>query len=180
MFAFLSQVMVTRRRLKLRNMLTKTSELRVQSVEGTTLPPRKKSQSSESRPAANFLARHNVYTRFPQSALAHKQVGLLNKEKPPSSSAFDAFDPKVDNSLLLVHIYPHKSGCPQVGEQTRVVDSDYPRTGIITTHLGHSILIRGWAATSRLRHYGNFLEEERKAVTSVSVDICYGDRASAS
>jgi len=43
MFAFLSQVMVTRRRLKPRNMLTKTSELRVRSVEGTTLPPRKKS-----------------------------------------------------------------------------------------------------------------------------------------
>lgn len=42
MFAFLSQVMVTRRRLGLRNMLTKTSELRVRSVEGTTLSPRKK------------------------------------------------------------------------------------------------------------------------------------------
>lgn len=42
MFAFLSQVMVTRRRLEPRNMLTKTSELRVRSVEGTTLPPRKK------------------------------------------------------------------------------------------------------------------------------------------
>lgn len=41
MFAFLSQVMVTRRRLEPRNMLTKTSELRVRSVEGTTLPPRK-------------------------------------------------------------------------------------------------------------------------------------------
>jgi len=42
MFAFLSQVMVTRRRLEPRNMLTKTSELKVRSVEGTTLPPRKK------------------------------------------------------------------------------------------------------------------------------------------
>ncbi|KAK4409322.1 Ribosomal protein S14, mitochondrial [Sesamum angolense] len=42
MFAFLSQVMVTRRSLELRNMLTKTSELRVRSVEGTTLSPRKK------------------------------------------------------------------------------------------------------------------------------------------
>lgn len=42
MFAFLSQVMVTRRRLELRNMLTKTSELRVRSVEGTTFSPRKK------------------------------------------------------------------------------------------------------------------------------------------
>ncbi|KAK8492007.1 hypothetical protein V6N11_014131 [Hibiscus sabdariffa] len=42
MFAFLSQVMVTRRRLEPRNMLTKTFELRVRSVEGTTLPPRKK------------------------------------------------------------------------------------------------------------------------------------------
>ncbi|GMN74568.1 hypothetical protein TIFTF001_053870 [Ficus carica] len=40
--------------------------------------------------------------RYPiYDALAHKQVGLLNKEKPPSSSAFDAFDPKVDNSLFL-------------------------------------------------------------------------------
>lgn len=41
MFAFLSKVMVNRRRLELRNMLTKTSELRVRSVEGTTLSPRK-------------------------------------------------------------------------------------------------------------------------------------------
>jgi hypothetical protein len=41
-FAFLSQVMMPRRRLEPRNMLTKTSELRVRSVEGTTLPPRKK------------------------------------------------------------------------------------------------------------------------------------------
>lgn len=40
-------------------------------------------------------------------ALAHKQVGLLNKEKPPSSSAFDAFDPKVDNSLFVSsHLSP--------------------------------------------------------------------------
>ncbi|OMO67810.1 hypothetical protein COLO4_29987 [Corchorus olitorius] len=40
MLAFLSEVMVTRRRLEPRNMLTKTFELRVRSVEGTTLPPR--------------------------------------------------------------------------------------------------------------------------------------------
>ena len=40
--SILSQVIVTRRRLEPRNMLTKTSELRVRSVEGTTLPTRKK------------------------------------------------------------------------------------------------------------------------------------------
>lgn len=36
-----------------------------------------------------------------------------------------------------------------------------PRAGIVTTHLGHSILIGGRAATttSRLRRYGNFLEQ---------------------
>ncbi|KAJ6288067.1 hypothetical protein OIU78_014719 [Salix suchowensis] len=46
-FAFLSQVMMPRRRLEPRNMLTKTSELRVRSVEGTTLPPRKKKRRKE-------------------------------------------------------------------------------------------------------------------------------------
>nr|GLL21514.1 hypothetical protein [Ipomoea trifida]GMC58546.1 hypothetical protein [Ipomoea batatas]GMD77931.1 hypothetical protein [Ipomoea batatas]GMD97564.1 hypothetical protein [Ipomoea batatas]GME05005.1 hypothetical protein [Ipomoea batatas] len=42
MFAFLSQVMVIHRGLEFRNMLTKTPELRVRSVEGTTFSPRKK------------------------------------------------------------------------------------------------------------------------------------------
>ncbi|KAL3500416.1 hypothetical protein ACH5RR_039509 [Cinchona calisaya] len=41
-FAFLSQVM--RRRLELRNILTKTSKLRVRSVEGTTLSPQMSGQ----------------------------------------------------------------------------------------------------------------------------------------
>ncbi|KAF3452191.1 hypothetical protein FNV43_RR08289 [Rhamnella rubrinervis] len=77
MFAFLSQVMVTRRRLEPRNMLTKTSELRVRSVEGTTLPPRKKNSPAlqPTDPVDHITGRERVTLEI-ESSMSGNKAGL--------------------------------------------------------------------------------------------------------